>query len=172
MNKGRKEGRKQDYPFINTFLSASSSLFFGHLLSILYLLCLLFWPLLLLTLIEKYLQIVKCSIKINLSSLVFFFSQQPVHFPGDTSGKESACQCKIHRDMGSILGSGRYPGEGNGSPLQYSWDSGKSHGQKRLAGYSQWGLKEPNMTKQLSTTEINRLLLILIYLICIKIFWL
>ena len=33
------------------------------------------------------------------------------------NGKESACQ---ERDVGSILGSGRPPGERNGSPLQYS----------------------------------------------------
>ena len=33
------------------------------------------------------------------------------------SGKESACQAG---DMGSIPGSGRSPGEGNGNPLQYS----------------------------------------------------
>ena len=37
------------------------------------------------------------------------------------SGKETACQCRrCLRDMGSILGSGRSPGEGNGNPLQYS----------------------------------------------------
>ena len=33
------------------------------------------------------------------------------------SDKESACQC---RRLGSIAGSGRFPGEGNVSPLQYS----------------------------------------------------
>ena len=33
------------------------------------------------------------------------------------SGKESTCQC---RSTGSILGSGRAPGEGHGNPLQYS----------------------------------------------------
>ena len=33
------------------------------------------------------------------------------------SGKEPACQCRKH---GSILGSGRFPGEGNGNPFQYS----------------------------------------------------
>ena len=75
-----------------------------------------------------------------------FFLKQPVHFPVGASGKESACPCKIPRDAGSILGSRRYPGEGNGSPLQYSWDSGKSHGQKSLAAYSQWGLKESDVT--------------------------
>ena len=34
---------------------------------------------------------------------------------------------------GSIPESGRYPGEGNGNPLQYS---GKFHGQRTLASYS------------------------------------
>ena len=38
-------------------------------------------------------------------------------FPGGSEGKESACNAG---DPGSIPGSGRSPGEGNGSPLQYS----------------------------------------------------
>ena len=38
-------------------------------------------------------------------------------FPGDSNGKESACNAG---DLGSIPGSGRSPGEGNGYPLQYS----------------------------------------------------
>ena len=38
-------------------------------------------------------------------------------------------------DTGSIPGSGRSPGEGNGNGLQYSC-LGKSHGQRSLAGYS------------------------------------
>ena len=37
--------------------------------------------------------------------------------PGGTNGKESACQA---RGVGSIPGSGRSPGEGNGNPLQYT----------------------------------------------------
>ena len=43
-------------------------------------------------------------------------------------------------DLGFILGSGRFPREGNGNPLQYSC-MGKSHGQRNLVGYSQWDLK-------------------------------
>ena len=42
------------------------------------------------------------------------------------------------------------PGEGNGNPLS-SILSGKSNGQRSLAGYSLWGHKELDMTKQLST---------------------
>ena len=41
-------------------------------------------------------------------------------FPGGTSGKEPACQCRRHKRCGLIPGSGRSPGEGNGNPLQYS----------------------------------------------------
>ena len=37
-------------------------------------------------------------------------------YPGGSDGKESACNAG---DLGSIPGSGRSPGEGNGSPLQY-----------------------------------------------------
>ena len=38
-------------------------------------------------------------------------------FPGGSDGKESACSVG---DLGSIPGSGRSPGEGNGNPFQYS----------------------------------------------------
>ena len=37
-------------------------------------------------------------------------------FTGGSDGKESACNAG---DLGSILGLGRFPGEGNGNPLQY-----------------------------------------------------
>ena len=37
-------------------------------------------------------------------------------FPGNSDGKVSACNVE---DPGSIPGSGRSPGEGNGSLLQY-----------------------------------------------------
>jgi len=37
--------------------------------------------------------------------------------PGCSVGKESACSTG---DLGSIPGSGRSPGEGNGNSLQYS----------------------------------------------------
>ena len=37
-------------------------------------------------------------------------------FPCGSAGKESACNAE---DLGSIPGSGRSPGEGNGNPLRY-----------------------------------------------------
>ena len=41
-------------------------------------------------------------------------------FPHISVGKESACNAG---DPSLIPGSGRYPGEGTGYPLQYSWAS-------------------------------------------------
>ena len=38
-------------------------------------------------------------------------------FPGGSEVKASACNAG---DPGSIPGSGKFPGEGNGTPLQYS----------------------------------------------------
>ena len=63
-----------------------------------------------------------------------------------SDGEESACNAG---DQGSIPGSGRSPGGGNGYPLQYSC-LGKSHGQRSLAGYSPWGCKELDTTEQLT----------------------
>ena len=54
--------------------------------------------------------------------------------------------------MGSIYGLERSPGEGKGNPLQYSCLA-ESHGQRNLAGYSPWGLKESDMTQGLSMHE-------------------
>ena len=43
--------------------------------------------------------------------------RQILGFPGDSDGKESACNAG---DQGSIPGSRRSPGEGNDYPFQYS----------------------------------------------------
>ena len=67
-------------------------------------------------------------------------------FPGGSDGKGSACNAG---DLGSISGSGRSPGEGNGHPLQYLCLE-KSHGQRSLVGCSPWSHKESGMTGQLT----------------------
>ena len=41
----------------------------------------------------------------------------PLDFPGCSDSKESACNAG---DLDLIPGSGRFPGEGNGNPLQCS----------------------------------------------------
>ena len=50
-------------------------------------------------------------------------------FPGSSAGKESACNAG---DPGSIPGSGSFPGEGIGYPLQYSRASLMAHTVKNL----------------------------------------
>ena len=62
-------------------------------------------------------------------------------FPCGSAGKESACNAG---DLDLIPELGRSPGEGNGSPLQYS-------GLENSMDYiSPWGLKESNRTEKLS----------------------
>jgi len=38
-------------------------------------------------------------------------------FPGSSDNKESACNAGYTGDIGSISGSGRFCGEGNGNPF-------------------------------------------------------
>ena len=71
----------------------------------------------------------------------------PKPLPGGLDGKGSACNVG---DLGSIPGSGRYPGERNGNPLQYSCLE-KSYGWRSMVGYSPWGHKELDTTEQLNT---------------------
>ena len=63
-----------------------------------------------------------CHRACDLEAELFFFFFFKVYislfgFPGDSDGKESACNVG---DPGSIPRLGRSPGEGNGNPLQYS----------------------------------------------------
>ena len=86
---------------------------------------------------------VDCSLSYSLHlelKIQFSFSL----FPGGSEVKASACNVG---DPGSIPGSGRSPGKGNGNPLQYSCLE-KSHGGRSLVGYSPRGCKE------LDTTEL------------------
>ena len=80
-------------------------------------------------------------------------------FPGNSEGKESTCNAG---DPGSILGSGRSPGEGNGNPPWYSCLEWKSHEQRSLVGYSPWGRKKSDRTERL---HFKRILLVSAYMI-------
>ena len=60
-------------------------------------------------------------------------------FPGVSDGKESACNAG---DPGSIPRLGRYPGEGNGYPVQYSCLENFMDRGDWWVGYSLWGCKE------------------------------
>ena len=71
-----------------------------------------------------------------------------------SDSKESAC---IEGDMGSISGLERPPGGGHGNLLQYSCLE-NPHGKRSLVGYSPWGHRESDTTKQQSTAShvVNR----------------
>ena len=49
--------------------------------------------------------------------MIIYIDYYYTDFPGSSDGKESTCNAG---DVGLIPGSGRSPGEGNGSRLQYS----------------------------------------------------
>ena len=55
-------------------------------------------------------------------------------FPGGTNVKESASNTGDIRDVGSILGLVRSPGDEHGNPLPFL--PGESVGQRRLVGHS------------------------------------
>ena len=67
-----------------------------------------------------------------------------------SSGSDSQESTFKAGDPGSIPGSGRSPGKGNGNPLQCC---GEFHGQRgSLVGDSLWGCIELDMTEQLTHT--------------------
>ena len=67
-------------------------------------------------------------------------------FSGGPVVKNSPADAGDARHSGSIPGSGRSPGGGNGNQLQYSCLE-NPHGQRSLAGYSPLGHKESNRTE-------------------------
>ena len=53
------------------------------------------------------------------------------------------------RNVGSVPGRGRSPGEGHGNPIQYSFLE-NPHEQRSLVGYSPWGHKVSDAVERLS----------------------
>ena len=82
---------------------------------------------------------------------MFTFTAEPwpKNFPGSASGKESTCQCRRHKRH-------RFDPWIRKIPWWRAWQPtpvfliGKFHGQRSLGGYSPWGCKESDTTKQLS----------------------
>ena len=66
--------------------------------------------------------------------------------------KESACNAG---DPGLIPGLGRSPGEGNGTPLQYSCLE-KPYGQRSIASNSSWDHKGLDMTERLTPVSFRK----------------
>ena len=66
------------------------------------------------------------------------------------SGKEPACQCRRFKRCGFNPWSGKIPWRRAWRPTLV-FLSGKSHGQRSLAGDSPWGRKGPDTTQRLNT---------------------
>ena len=75
--------------------------------------------------------------------------QLDMRCPGHTVVKDPPAKAGDTGEVGSIPGSGRYPGGGNGNLLQYSRLK-KSHGQRSLAGYSPGGHKGSDTIERLN----------------------
>ena len=59
------------------------------------------------------------------STIIIISTSQTLGSSGGSDGKESACNAG---DLSSIPGLGRFPGEGNGNPLQYCLENHKDRG--------------------------------------------
>ena len=67
-------------------------------------------------------------------------------FPGGTTGKEPACQCKTCKRHRLDPWVGKIPWRGKWQPTSL-FLPGESHGQKSLVGYSSVDHKELDMTE-------------------------
>ena len=79
------------------------------------------------------------------------FSNKPgikrnIKFPGSSDSKESACNAG---DLGFNPWFGKIPWRGEWQPIPI-FLPGEFHGQGSLVGYSPWGIKELEMTEQLT----------------------
>ena len=71
----------------------------------------------------------------------YYASLRMIDFPGGSDGKASAYNAE---DLGSILGSGRCPGEENGNLLQYP-SLGNPMDRGTWGATVHWVTKEPDM---------------------------
>ena len=74
--------------------------------------------------------------------------------PGGSDGKASACSAG---DLGSIPGSGRSAGEGNGNPVQYSCLENSVDRGAWCATVSPWGCKESDTTERLHSLHMCKI---------------
>ena len=68
-------------------------------------------------------------------------------FPGGASGKDPTCQCRRHKRCGFNPWVRKVPWRRAWQPIPVFLPR-ESHGQRSLAGYSLWGFKELDMTKE------------------------
>ena len=83
-------------------------------------------------------------------SPLYFICTANKSFPGGSVVKESTCQCRRHRIHGFVPWVKKISWRRKWQPTPVV-SPGKSHGQRRLAGYSPWGPKESDMTEHTHT---------------------
>ena len=71
-------------------------------------------------------------------------------FSGGTTGKESICQCRRRKWHRFHLWVGKIPWRRAWQPTPV-FLPGESHGRKNLVGYSPWGCKQSDTTKEMHT---------------------
>ena len=71
--------------------------------------------------------------------------------PDGSDGKEPTCNAG---DPGTVSGSGRSPGKGNGSPLQYTYLENPTH--RGALGDSPWDRKELDTTEGLTLLYLSK----------------
>ena len=78
------------------------------------------------------------------------YTTHGVGLPRLISDKESACQCRRHKRCGFNPWVRKIPWRRKWQPTLV-FLPGKFHGQRKLVGYNQWGIKESDMIEWLST---------------------
>ena len=89
-------------------------------------------------------------------------------FPGGTSGKEPACQCRRHKRRGFNAWVRKIPWRRAWQPTPILLP-GESHGQRSLVGYSPWGCKESDMTEATCMHAYNPLFKIGKYILLVDV---
>ena len=94
--------------------------------------------------------------------LVSYLSEDIHHlgFPGVTSGREPACQCRKRKRRGFDPWVGKVPWRRSWQPTAV-FLLGESHRRRSLAGYSPWGHKESDRTAHACPCTSLSVLLIL-----------
>ena len=84
---------------------------------------------------------VGCDLDIGICENSLSNFNMRVDFPGDASGKESACQRRRHKRHGFHPWVGTLPWRRVWQPAPVFWP-GEFHGLRSLEGYSPWGHKQ------------------------------
>ena len=80
------------------------------------------------------------SFDLEPQAFILFISPYSIYLPRCLSGKESICQCRIHKRYGFDPWVGKIPSRRKRQPTPVCLP-GETHGQRSLVGYSPWGRK-------------------------------